>query len=152
MAKRKIPSRRVKGKTRSRAVKGKLPPPDNPLLRHEELHADRRIEGEKAIVEGAAMKAALAAASGKRPARAAKEKPQESTRRRVAKLRLAALQESRRMNQRDLGGPTIARRRAISATDPGVIEMVPVTPGISGCRWDRRRFPKDRLTRLRACS
>ena len=42
------------------------PPPDNPLLLHEELDIDRRIEGEEHVVESPSLVAAMAAATGKR--------------------------------------------------------------------------------------
>jgi hypothetical protein len=118
-------------KTQRRRFKKALPPPDNPLLRHEELDAARRIEGEEEFVAGAAIKAAIAAASGRRPSKPSKAKIKEGTTQKLAKLRLAALRHARHMGVHDVSTPTVVRARAISATDPGAIEMVPAAPGIS---------------------
>jgi photosystem II stability/assembly factor-like uncharacterized protein len=84
-------SRTVGPKRRGRSV----PPPDDPLRRHEELNLDRRIDGAKTIVEGASLQAAAAAAAGKKPRKLSQRK--ESTIKQIANLRLKALAKVRRL-------------------------------------------------------
>src|SRR6266508_1335407 len=117
--------------SRSRGLKQAVPPPDNPLLRHEELDADRRIEGEESVVESASLTVAIAAARGKRPPKISKARLKQSTAKRLADLRLAALEHSRAMGGHDITAPTVARARAFSAAAPEGIEMVPPAAGIS---------------------
>ena len=118
-------------KRTSTAARKAVPPPDNPLLRHEELDSDRRIEGEETVIEGASQKVAIAAAYGKRPSKISKAETKESTTKRLAKLRLAALDHSRRMAGHDVTAPIVARTRALSATAPAGIEMVAPVSGTS---------------------
>jgi len=105
-------------------------PPDNPLLRHEELSSDRCIEGEETFPPGASLLTALAATSGRKRPKVGK-KAKESTAAKHAKLRLAALEHSRRMAGHHAGGPVTAMRRALSAAAPGGIEMVAPVAGTS---------------------
>jgi photosystem II stability/assembly factor-like uncharacterized protein len=118
-------------KRTSTAARKAVPPPDNPLLRHEELDSDRRIEGEETVIEGASQKVAIAAAYGKRPSKISKAETKESTTKRLAKLRLAALGHSRRMAGHDVSAPIVARTRALSATAPAGVEMVAPVSGTS---------------------
>src|SRR4029079_1644669 len=67
-----------------------VPPPDDPLLRHEELDIDRRIAGEEQCVEGPSLAAARAAAAGGRT-RARSGTRGEGTVSRMCRLRLSAL-------------------------------------------------------------
>ncbi len=119
-----------KSRAKARAYQKAVPPPDNPLLRHEELDIDRRIEGETIIVEGASLTAARAFATGRR-ARVRVTRPKESTMEKLAKLRLYALQESRGLPGEDAGAPTLARARSLSSTAPGEVEMVAPVAGTS---------------------
>jgi hypothetical protein len=92
--KKKASAKASESKTsRSRGLKKAVPPPDNPLLRHEELDADRRIEGEETVVESASLTMAKAVAVGKRPQGSAKP-GLASTTKRLADLRLTALEHS----------------------------------------------------------
>jgi len=128
--KKKASAKASESKTsRSRGFKKAVPPPDNPLLRHEELDADRRIEGEETVVEGASLTMAMAIAAGKRPAGVSKARAQASTAKRLADLRLAALEHSRAMGGHDFAAPTVARARAFSASAPEGVELVAPVPG-----------------------
>jgi len=109
------------------------PPPDNPLLRHEQLSSDRRIEGEETFAPGASLLTALAATSGRKRAEAGKRKAKESTGAKHAELRLAAWEHSRRMAGHGTGGPVMATRRALSAAAPGGIAMV--APVVGSSNW-----------------
>jgi hypothetical protein len=107
-----------------------VPPLDNPLLRHEELDTDRRIEGEKKVVPSPSLVAAMAASGRKRP-KLRKGKATASTVQKLTLFRLAALKDSKAMAGEDAGAPTLARRRALSTAAPGAIEMVAPVPGTS---------------------
>jgi photosystem II stability/assembly factor-like uncharacterized protein len=127
-----------KKRTRVRASKKTAPkragkvalPPDNPLLRHKELSSDRCIKGEEALPSASLLRA-LAATSGRKSAKFGKRKAKESTEAKLADLRLAAWQHSRRMAGHDTGGPVMAMRRALSAAAPGGIAMVAPVAGTS---------------------
>src|SRR5438093_11212552 len=96
--KKTVSAKKSASKTsRSRGLKKAVPPPDNPLLRHEELDADRRIEGEEAVVESASLMVAMATAARKRPPKISKARAEASTAKRLAIRRLAALQVTRSM-------------------------------------------------------
>jgi photosystem II stability/assembly factor-like uncharacterized protein len=115
---------------RSTARKKAVPPPDNPLLRHEELDIDRRIEGEEKVVPGPSLVAAMAKSS-RRQLKLRKRKATASTVQKLAQFRLAALEHSNAMAGKEVGAPTLATRRTLSAATPGGIEMVAPVPGIS---------------------
>ena len=118
--------------TRRRKLAPAYPPPDNPLLRHEELTIDHRIEGEKKIVPSASLMMAMATATGKKPrAAAAPRTTAKSTKTRLANLRLAALAQARTLDHHTTGGATYARSRALSDAAPAGVEMVPATGGAS---------------------
>lgn len=105
-----------------------LPPPDNPLMRHEELSIDRVAGGEGVQLTVSSMNkkpvvaVAVETARGAAAARAARG----SETARMAKLRLAALKKSR-----SLPAPEGAVSRAIAETEPAGGELVPAAPGIS---------------------
>jgi photosystem II stability/assembly factor-like uncharacterized protein len=123
---------RKKARAQRRGRKA-VPPPDNPLLRHEELDIDRRIEGEDTVVESPSLIAAVAVASGKRARRkgATKAKGKESTVKRLCKLRLAALATSGAQMRDEFAGPVRAARRRVSVAAPGGVELVPPVTGTS---------------------
>jgi hypothetical protein len=75
---------------------------------------DRRIEGEKKCVPGPSFVAAMAA-SGRRRLKLSKGKSAAGTVQKLAQFRLAALKHSKSMGGEDVGVPTLARRRALSA-------------------------------------
>ena len=99
---------RASKKTAPKRAGKTAPPPDNPLLRHEKL-----------------------ASGGRKRAKVGKRKAKESTDAKLAELRLAAWDHSRRMAGHDPGGPVMATRRAISAAAPGGIAMVAPVAGTS---------------------
>jgi photosystem II stability/assembly factor-like uncharacterized protein len=107
-----------------------VPPPDDPLLRHEDLDIDRRIAGEEQIVEGPSLAAARAAAAGGRT-RARSGTRGEGTVSRMCRLRLSALAHSRLMPHSDGATPTRAAVRRISHAAPGGVELVPPVAGTS---------------------
>jgi photosystem II stability/assembly factor-like uncharacterized protein len=82
-------------------------------LRHEELVSHQRIEGEETFVPGASLPAAVSTAA------------------KLAKLRLAAWEHSRRMPAHDTGGPVMAMTGALPAAAPGGIAMVAPVAGTS---------------------
>jgi photosystem II stability/assembly factor-like uncharacterized protein len=124
--------KKTSSKTRTSTTAGKaVPPPDNPLLRHEELDSDRRIEGEETVTEGVSLKLAVAAAYGKKLSKIGKAKAKKSTAEKLAHLRLAALEHSRGMAGHDIFAPTVAKTQALSATAPGGIEMIAPVSGVS---------------------
>ena len=110
-------------------IRKAVPPPDNPLLRHEELDVDRRVEGEREVVESASLVAAVAAATGKRIRKITTRV--ESTIAKLCRLRLAALAHTRGLPGADPGAPTRAGVRALSAAAPGGVELVPPVAGAS---------------------
>jgi hypothetical protein len=85
-------------------------------LRQEESISDWRIEGEETFAPRASLLKAMAA-RGRKRAKDGKRNAKESTDARHAKLRLAAVEYSRRMPEHDAGGP-------VSAAAPGGIEIV----------------------------
>src|SRR5882672_7294317 len=107
-----------------------LPPPDDPLLRHEELDVDRRIAGEVIIVDSPSLTAARAAATGRRT-RAKTGAKGESTVAKMCRLRLEALAHSRLMAHSDGETPTRTAVRRISHAAPGGVELVPPVAGTS---------------------
>jgi photosystem II stability/assembly factor-like uncharacterized protein len=126
-AKKKTYAKRAKSGSKKAS-----PPPDNPLLRHEELDSDRQMEGEETAVPGASLMAALAVAEGKRSIPLAKlAKAPKSTTRRLAALRLLAQEESKRMPGNELTATVPARTRVLSATAPGGVELVAPVLGVS---------------------
>jgi photosystem II stability/assembly factor-like uncharacterized protein len=130
-ARRKLARKRTT-KARARGRGGKaVPPPDNPLLRHEELSVDRRIEGETAVVDSPSLVAAMAAATGqRRRGRVRATGRRSSTVKKLCQFRLSALIESRGLPTQD-SGPTRARTRVLSARAPGVVELVAPVAGSS---------------------
>src|ERR1700752_5335608 len=130
-ARRKLARKRTtKARARSRARKA-VPPPDNPLLRHEELSVDRRIEGETAVVDSPSLVAAMAADTGQRRRGGARATGRRSsTVKKLCQFRLSALVESRGLPTQD-PGPTRARTRVLSARAPGVVELVAPVAGTS---------------------
>jgi hypothetical protein len=129
--KRRSHQKKARSKTkRTAAAKKAVPPPDNPLLRHEELNIDRRIEGEERVVLGPSLAAAMAGSS-RRQLKLSKGKATASTVQKLAQFRLAALEHSNAMADQEVGAPTLARRRALSSAAPGGIEMVAPVPGTS---------------------
>ncbi len=116
-------------KTAPKGAGRAAPPPDNPLLRHEELSSDRCIEGVETFAPGARLLTALAATSGRKRLKVGKRKAKESTAPKHAKLRLAAQEHSRRIAGHDAGGPVMAMSRALSAAAPGGIAMVAPVAG-----------------------
>jgi hypothetical protein len=127
---KKTNPKKAGARTRARTSPGKaVPPPDNPLLRHEELDADRQIEGEEKEVPAASFVAAMA--PGKRQAKPSKRKSDASTVLKTAQLRLAALGHSVAMAGDDAGAPVRARKRALSAAAPAGVELVAPVAGTS---------------------
>ncbi len=106
-----------------------VPPPDNPLLRHEELSIDRVAGGKSAQLTVSSLSkktvVALPAEAGRRGA--ATRPAAESEIARLAKLRLAALKESRSLPEPEEIATT---RAAVSAEAEGG-ELVAPVPGIS---------------------
>ncbi len=103
-----------------------VPPPDNPLLRSEELQVDRIVALPEGLAgarpEGRAAAAGLAAAPTRRPSATAGESAIRTT----ARLRVAALAEARGID----GGPPAAAAPATGARMGGPLGVAPV-PGIS---------------------
>jgi photosystem II stability/assembly factor-like uncharacterized protein len=122
-------ARKAGAKSRKAQPYKAVPPPDNPLLRHEELDADRQIEGEQKEIPAPSLVAAMAA--GRRQPIRARRASVKSTVLKTAQLRLAALAKSQAMPGDDVGMPVRARRRALSAAAPGGIEMVAPVAGTS---------------------
>jgi photosystem II stability/assembly factor-like uncharacterized protein len=112
MAKKAGPKRTSTVKAgRRKRTKSSLPPPDNALLRHEELNIDRTLPGERAT--------AVAKAERGKPKKAAqKQKGQPSPSVLMAKLRLQAVDHTRRMSH------------LTAAAEPGAEPVAP-TPGAS---------------------
>jgi photosystem II stability/assembly factor-like uncharacterized protein len=104
IARRKSPAVRA-----SRKRTRRLPPPDNALLRHEELNIDRMIAGQPLTA---------AAKTGRRKPKKPGPKGQPSTTTLTAQLRLQAIAHTRRMSH--LG----------AAAEPGAQPVAP-TPGAS---------------------
>ncbi|HEV2803562.1 MAG TPA: hypothetical protein VGW57_01400 [Chthoniobacterales bacterium] len=127
--KTKTRTKKATAKTSPRSSSKKAyPPPDNPLLRHEELDSDRVIEGQAEEIPAPSLMAAMA--PGKRPARAARGRTAVSTVRQTAQLRLEALRQSETMPaiEADI---VVAPRRAHAAAAPGAAEMVAPVTGTS---------------------
>jgi hypothetical protein len=122
-------AKKAGAKSRKSKSQKAVPPPDNPLLRHEELDVDRKIEGEEKEVPAPSLVAAMAA--GRRQPRRRSRKTGKSTVLKTAQLRLTALAKSQAMPGDDVGAPVRARRRALSAAAPGGIEMVAPVAGTS---------------------
>lgn len=119
-----------KGSARATGNKA-VPPPDNPLLRHEETDIDRRIfpdpsgaaEGGGGSSTGGSSKKASKASMASISAAADAEREADVSQ--MARLRLAALAESRGMPQADEGEPIMM---APSISGP---EMVAPVAGVS---------------------
>src|SRR5689334_13538028 len=123
-------AKRIYTKRMKSGAKKASPPPDDPMLRHEELDADRQIEGEEEEVPGASLLAAVAVVKGKRPPPAArKAKGPKGTTQRLAAMRLSALGQSRQMPGHDHSAPMPARTRVMSAT--GGVELIAPVSGVS---------------------
>src|SRR5690242_15021428 len=108
MAKKARSKSSLKGKAkRKRAVS--LPPPDDALLRHEELNIDRTIAGERltALPKG-----------GRRKLKISRQKVQPSSSVRMAQFRLQAIEHTRRMSH-------------LKAAAESTAEPVAPTPGAS---------------------
>lgn len=121
-------------KSTARRTKKAVPLPDNPLLRHEELDLDRRIEGDDTFVESPSLMAAMRPMPGARPrlsSKGSKAKAAESTVERLCKLRLAALQKSRSISGHDIEAPVMAARPSMAAMETGGADMVAPVTGIS---------------------
>ena len=105
------------------------PPPDDPLLRHEELDADRVI-AEEEEVEAPSLMVARAFAHGERP-RTRQYKERVSTVAKLAGLRLKALKQRSEMAPIDRSAPVFANMRFPSATAPDAVEMMAPVAGVS---------------------
>ncbi|MFI5178051.1 MAG: hypothetical protein ACHQO8_05795 [Vicinamibacterales bacterium] len=120
--------------TRRRSRRGArglaVPPPDNALLRHEESTIDHRIEGERQVVRSASLQMAMAVAIGKKP-RAAAEAAGDSTKKRLAKLRLSALAQARALRGDDASRPARLRTRTLSDAAPDGVDLVAPVAGSS---------------------
>jgi photosystem II stability/assembly factor-like uncharacterized protein len=125
-AAKKAPARRTPARGRARKA---VPPPDNPLLRHEELSVDRSLEGEEPV-ESESLLAAMSAAAGRKPRRRAR-RAAASTVQKLSILRLRALVASRGLALDDETAPARLRARAFSGTAPAEVEMVAPVSGTS---------------------
>jgi photosystem II stability/assembly factor-like uncharacterized protein len=129
---------RSKKRTRVRTSKKTAPkrarkaarPRDNPLLRHDALESDRRIEGQETL-PGASLRAVLDETGEKKLSEVGNWKAEEIAAEKLAKLRLAALQHSRCMAGHGTSGAVRATGTALSATAPGRIAMGGPVAGIS---------------------
>ena len=111
MSKKKTaPKKSVAKKALSKRSKKAVPPPDNPLLRYEELNLDRITGDDVGIEEAAESMTAVAAISRKRGAVAPKGRKvsTESEVMQTARLRLAAMQQSKAMPDVDEGSPVMS--------------------------------------------
>jgi photosystem II stability/assembly factor-like uncharacterized protein len=128
--KRRVQTRKARVKRASyRDYKKASPPPDDPLLRHEELDADRVIADEEEV-EAPSMTVALAFAHGEKP-RARQYAKRISTVAKCARLRLNAMKQTSEPSFIDRAAPVLASVRFLSATQPGAVEMMAPVAGVS---------------------
>jgi photosystem II stability/assembly factor-like uncharacterized protein len=109
MGKKPGPKRSSAVKATRKRTRSSLPPPDNALLRHEELNIDRTIAGERA--------ASVAKAGRGKPGKW-QQKTQPSASLLMAQLRLQAIEHTRRMSH------------LTAAVEPGAEPVAPM-PGAS---------------------
>src|SRR5689334_7556505 len=112
MAKRVVPKKARALKGARKRGKPSLPPPDDALLRHEELNIDRTIAGDRAPI---AAKAVL----GK--PKKTRQNGQPSTTARTAQMRLRAIEHTRRMSH-------LTAAAAPVAPSPGASNWVQMGP------------------------
>ncbi|HEX8000642.1 MAG TPA: hypothetical protein VF528_19840 [Pyrinomonadaceae bacterium] len=130
---RKSAKKRTKAAKKSASKKGSartalrkaVPPPDNPLLRHEENDFDRRIFQRQGLEGGARKSSKKGARAVAMADLAVSGEEREGEVSSMAKLRLAALATSRQMPEADPGAPIL-----IAPALTG-IEMVAPVAGVS---------------------
>ncbi len=119
------------GKGVSKKRKPAIPPKDNPLLRHEELSVDRRIEGEDPPIEEEAVLMAAPAAKKAAKVMKAKATMTGSDVSKLAELRIAAMGESKTMEAESAGH---ARASGV-APAPGAEEIDTTPPAAGISNW-----------------